>query len=97
MYAHRMTAFRQSPPANCSEDCSRCGISLVAKQTPDDARVDGWRLVWRASAVFLLPLGGAVAGARLMSQPPLMQLAGAGMGFGVSVAVAMLLTRLLKV
>jgi hypothetical protein len=97
MYAHRMTAHRQNPPADSSVHCGRCGIALAAVPTPYyEEKIRGWRLVWRATVVFLLPMGGAILGARAMSEWPASQLAGALIGFGIAAAIAKLFTNVLK-
>lgn len=97
IYPARMSALRQNPPANCSTHCGRCGIASVAVPTPYEDKLRGWRLVWRAGVVFLLPLCGSIIGAGALSESPMGQLVGVAAGFIVAVVLAMLLTRLWRI
>ncbi len=94
MYALRMTANRQNPPAECSGQCDRCGLQSVAGDVNHGQHdMAGWRLVWRSGAVFLLPMLAAATGAAVAHGSPARQLAGAIAGFAAGVLVAVVGTR----
>ena len=96
MNARRMTSDRPDPLVACLGHCHRCGMLSVASLLLDE-KVAGWRLVWRAFFVFLVPLIAAAAGAYVAGGSAVSQLVGAVAGFAAGLAIAVTMTRLFKI
>lgn len=93
----RMTALRQNPPVQSSVHCDRCGMSCAIIAPGLETTLGGWRLVWRAAVIFLLPLAVAAVGSYAWRATPEQQVLGAFVGFAVGVSMARLITHKLQI
>ena len=75
-------------PSECSGHCEQCEIVKDGQALAGDPAVRGWRMVLGSTAVFLLPLALAAAGAYLAGQNADRQVAGALIGLAAGVLVA---------
>ena len=92
---HPVNQQAEDAPEGCSGQCERCEIAGPGEH-PVDEGYAGWRMVLLSTAVFLVPILAAVAGALIMRGRANAEVGGAAAGFLAGVLAAMVMVRCIK-